>query len=269
MDINNDEMRRELRSIDQAQKATEKSWRRALDRIFDPSGGLSPQERHAVLGVPNRRQFLRIGGVSIAGAALIAACGDDGGDPASTGSTTTGGTGATTTMAPDSGSMDLTLAKTAASLEALAVVTYDVAIDSGLVTTAGIGDAAMLFREHHQAHLDALNGLITQNGADEITEPNAAVKTAIVDPAVEAAKTEADIVNLAFTLEDAAAQTYVFAATQLSAPELRSTIMTIGGVEARHRALLVVVAQGKSPLEVFPTGFFKAENPLPADALIS
>ena len=60
----------------------------------------------------------------------------------------------------------------------------------------------------------------------------------------------------------------MFAATQLSAPELRSTIMTIGGVEARHRAILAFVAQKKSPGDIFPAAFFKAENPLPADALV-
>jgi len=258
-------VRRELREIDAAQRSTERGWRRVLDRIFDPSGDVSDQTRASVLGVPDRRQFLKVGGITIAGAALIAACGDDSDVPAQTGTSMPSGS----TSRPSAGSMDLTLAKTAASLEALAVATYDTAIMSGLVTTAAIGDAAKLFQQHHQAHLDALNGLISQNGAARVTEPNAVVKQAGVDPAPPSAKTEADIVGLAFTLEDAAAQTYVFAATQLSAPELRSTIMTIGGVEARHRALLAVLAQGKTPAEVFPASFFKAENPLPADALVS
>jgi hypothetical protein len=268
-DINRDEIRRELRETDRLQRSVDRSWRSSLTRIFDPAGGVSDDGRHQILGVPNRRQFLRIGGVTIAGAALIAACGDDSGDSASTGTTLAPTTtmGSSTTAGGDN--MDLTLAKTAASLEALAVATYEAAIGSGLVTTAAIGDAAKLFQQHHQAHLDALNGLIEQNGAKAVTEPNAAVKSAVVDPAVAAAKAEADIVNLAFTLEDAAAQTYVFAATQLTAPELRSTIMTIGGVEARHRAILAFVAQKKTPAEIFPAGFFKADNPLPADALIS
>jgi hypothetical protein len=269
MEINNDEVRRELRAIDAGQRTADRGWRHALSRIFDPAGGVGDEERHNILGVPNRRQFLRIGGVTIAGAALIAACGDDDDAPASTGTTAAPAT--TETAAPTTAGgagMDLTLAKTAASLEALAVATYDTAIGSGLVTTAAIGDAAKLFRSHHEAHLDALNALIEQNGQTRVTDPNAAVKSAVVDPAVAAAKTEADIVNLAFTLEDAAAQTYVFAATRLSVPELRSTIMTIGGVEARHRAILAYVAQQKSPAEIFPVAFFAADNPLPADALV-
>jgi hypothetical protein len=269
-DFNSDEVRRELRSIDEVQRSVDRSWRSVLTQLFDPASGLSTDEKAGILGVPSRRQMLRFGGLTVAGAALLAACGDDGG---STSSATTRAANSATTGAPattaGSASMDLTLAKTAASLEALAVATYDTAIKSGLVKTAAIGDAAKLFQAHHQAHLDALNAVVAQSGAAKITAPNDAVKKAIVDPAVAAAKTEADIVNLAFTLEDAAAQTYVFAATQLSKPALRSTIMTIGGVEARHRALLAVLAQGKKPADVFPSGFFKADNPLPAAALIS
>jgi hypothetical protein len=271
-EINGDEIRRELRAVDADQRSVARSWRAALREIFDPDRDVSTAEKARILGVPARRQFLRLGGVTVAGAALLAACGDDGGGTAVTGTpapTTTGAaSGATGSGSTGMAAMDLTLAKTAASLEALAVATYDTAIRSGLVKTAAIGDAAKLFQAHHQAHLDALNGVVTQSGAPKITEPNAAVKKAVVDPAVAAAKSEADIVALAFTLEDAAAQTYVFAATQLSKPSLRSTIMTIGGVEARHRAILAVVAQSKAPAMVFPSGFFKAENPLPADALI-
>ena len=58
--------------------------------------------------------------------------------------------------------MDLALARTAASLEKLAVDTYQTGIDSGLVTTMAIADAATLFQSHHQEHLDALNGAITR-----------------------------------------------------------------------------------------------------------
>jgi hypothetical protein len=270
-ELNQDEVRRELREIDEMQRNSERSWFSALRQIFDPASGVSTADKARILGVPGRRQALQIGGIGIAGAALLAACGDDGG---SSSSATTAAAAATTTKAAASsttaagGSMDLVLAKTAASLEALAIAAYDTAIGSGLVKTAAIGDAAKLFQSHHKSHLDALNSVITGAGATKITEPNAAVKKAVVDPAVAAAKTEADIVALAVTLEDAAAQTYVFACTQLSTPALRSTIMTIGGVEARHRALLAILAQGKKPAEVFPAAFFKAENPLPADALI-
>jgi hypothetical protein len=132
------------------------------------------------------------------------------------------------------------------------------------VTTMAIADAAVLFQSHHQAHLDALNGAIRDAGGDEVTEPNEAVYDAMIKPAVEAAMTEADIVQIAFDLESAAAQTYVFAGGTLTVPALRSTIMTIGGIEARHAAILHVAALGASPLDVFPDerAFYPGENPL-------
>lgn len=274
-EINNDELRRELRDVDTAQRQVERSWFSTLREMFDPDRGATNADRARLLGVPDRRGLFKIGGIGIAGAALLAACGDDSETPSgATSGTATGAmgtgaaSGATGSGAGGSAALDLTLAKTAASLEFLAVETYTTAVKSGLVTTAAIGDAAKLFQSHHQAHLDALNALLAANGAARITTSNAAVKSMVVDPAVKAAKTEADIVALAYTLEDAAAQTYVFAATQLSKPELRSTIMTIGGVEARHRAILAFMVQKKTPAEVFPAGFFKSDNPLPAEALI-
>jgi hypothetical protein len=87
---------------------------------------------------------------------------------------------------------------------------------------------------------------------------------AIVSPALEKAKTEADVVALALQLELAAAQTYAFAGGNLSTPALRSTIMTIGGIEARHAVILQMSAQGKTGLDVFPNkrAFFPGDNPL-------
>ena len=158
--------------------------------------------------------------------------------------------------------MDLVLARTAASLEKLAVDTYGAA--GGLITTPAVLAAATMFAGHHQMHLDALNAVITGAGGKAITEMNQAVYGALVKPAIDAAKTEADAVMLALALEEAAAQTYVFAGGALSTPGLRSTIMTIGGVEARHAAVLRMAALAQSPLDVFPSqrGFFPGDNPL-------
>ena len=261
MDLNRDELRRELRAIDADNKAIMPRWYDALRQIVGGGTKLSTDEKAALLGVPSpgRRQLFKIGGATIMGAAVLAACGsddDDGTDAAD--ATTTSGGGST------DASMDLPLARTAASLEKLAVDTYQVGIDSGLVTTAAIGEAAMLFQAHHQEHLDALNGAISSAGGEEVTEQNQAVFDALVAPAVAAAAAEADIVKLAFDLESAAAQTYAFAGGALSAPSLRSTIMTIGGIEARHAAVLQVAAQAMSPLDVFPErrAFYPGDNPL-------
>ena len=77
--------------------------------------------------------------------------------------------------------MDLALARTAASLEQLAVDTYQTGIDSGLVTTMAIADAAVLFQSHHQAHLDALNGANVNVGANTVNlGPQSAVIRSVV-----------------------------------------------------------------------------------------
>lgn len=261
MDLNRDELRRELKAIDADNKAIMPKWYDALRQIVGGGTRLSTDEKAALLGVPapGRRQFFKVGGVTIMGAAVLAACGSD--DNGSATTTTAGGV-TSTTGATDS--MDLPLARTAASLEQLAVDTYQTGIDSGLVTTAAIASAATLFQEHHQAHLDALNGAIKSLGGDEVTTANRAVFDALIKPAVDAATVEADIVQLALDLENAAAQTYAYAGGTLSVPALRSTIMTIGGIEARHAAVLVMAAQAGSPLDVFPDdrAFYPGDNPL-------
>jgi hypothetical protein len=253
MDIYNDEIRRQARAVDADMRAAAPRWRAALAQIL----GAGPSEAPA----PSRRGFLKLSGATLLGAAVLAACGnDDNGG----GTKQASGGESSTTMAEGGGNMDLALARTAASLEVLAVNTYTTGIDSGLVKNKAVADAAKLFRDHHQAHADALNGAIDQAGGQRVTEQNQAVFDALVAPAVQKAKSEADIAKLALDLESAAAQAYTFAASQLSTPQLRSTIMTIGGIEARHAAILRVVALGGQAAEVFPEGraFFPGDNPL-------
>jgi rubrerythrin len=271
-DLNNDEVRRRLRAVDRMNTSVMPRWRDALDRLIGDDR-LSADSKASILGVPspNRRDLFKIGGASILGVALLAACGSDSADapsspvvpatqPVDTGAPTTAATPATSVTG--SADMDLVLARTAASLEKLAVDTYGTA--AGLITTPAVLAAATMFAGHHQMHLDALNGVLMGAGAKPITQMNQAVYDALVKPALDAAKTEMDAVNLALSLEEAAAQTYVYAGGTLSTPSLRSTIMTIGGVEARHAAVLRMAALAQSPLDVFPNqrGFFPGDNPL-------
>ena len=274
-ELNGDELRRELREIDRANQRAMPGWRRVLDRVI---GGddLTLDQKASILGVPtsDRRAFLKLGGATILGATLLAACGSDGNDatsasdaPGTTAAGTTSApastmapaTSATTAMQPD---QDLVLARTAASLEKLAVDTYGQA--AALLTTPAVIEAATMFADHHQQHLDALNAVVTGAGGAAVTEMNQAVFDALVKPALDQASTEVDALMLAVALEEAAAQTYAFAGGALSTPELRSTIMTIGGVEARHAATLRMAALGQAPADVFPGGraFFPGANPL-------
>ena len=290
--LSSDEIRRQLRSIDAMNEMAMPRWRETLSRIFGGDDSLTTEEKAAMLGVPapGRRDLFKMGGAAVLGAAVLAACGSNdkktsssgapatnapgttAGSVAPTTAATTAGTTADTTAATTAattasteaggGNMDLVLAKTAASLEKLAVDVYGTA--AGLLTTKAILDAATMFAGHHQMHLDALNSVITGAGAKAVTEMNQAVFDALVKPALATAKTEADAVMIALALEEAAAQTYAFAGGALSTPALRSTIMTIGGVEARHAAVLRMAALAQSPLDVFPKerAFFPGDNPL-------
>jgi hypothetical protein len=268
MDLNRDELRREVRDLDRANSAVMARWRSALQELINPDSKLTTGEKHALLGVPSRRGFFKIGGVTLLGATVLAACGDDDEDVAESGeSPTTGGD----TGGEGGGNLDLTLAKTAASVEILAVAAYQTAIDSGVVTDATIGAAAAAFRDHHQAHADALNGVVTGAGEAEITDPNQVLFDALVQPVLDAGPTQESIVQLAYDHETAAVQAYAFAGGNLSTPQLRSTIMTIGGIESRHAAVLKMVAQAAAPADVFYDGaFIAAADPgIPEEALIS
>ena len=263
-------------------------WREVLTRVMGGDDQLTTDDKAAILGVPSpsRRELFKFGGAAILGAAVLAACGDDNDD--STATTTAAGTGhdggGATTMAPssdDGARVDdgpghrcaddngrrrraRTSCSPAPQPRSRSSPSTPTAPPPALLTTPAIKDAATMFAGHHQMHLDALNGVITGAGGKAITQMNQAVYDALVKPAIDAAKTEADAVMLALELEEAAAQTYVFAGGALSTPALRSTIMTIGGVEARHAAVLRMAALGSVAARGVPerAGFFPGDNPL-------
>ena len=234
------------------------------------AGAEIPVEAKAQLvGVPSpgRRHLFKLGGATILGAAVLAACGDSNDDVAQTGTTAGGGSATTATSGSGSGSSntDLVLLRTASSLEVLAVDTYDAAIASGLVTTSAIADAAILFRDQHDEHAQQLQSATTDAGGDPYTEANPFLKAEVVDPALAGLKTEMDVVAFALVLETAAAETYAFAAGALSTPAFRQAIMAIGGVEARHMAVLrSVLSQAPVPVAFLPT-----DERAPDEALIT
>ena len=241
-------------------------WRDALNRVFlgDEGKNLTNDQKAAMLGVPSpgRRQLFKMGGATILGAAVLAACGDDDSSAPVSGDSSS-------TTAADGGNQDLVLAKTAASVEALAVAVYTNPDVGKIVTNKTVLAAAGLFAEHHQAHQDALNGVVTGAGEEAVTDPNQVLFDALVQPVLDD-PSEEKVLQLALDLEGAAMMTYTFAGGQLSTPELRSTIMTIGGVEARHWAALTFVATS-DPTAVFPDkrAFMPAELSVPEAALIS
>lgn len=238
MDINNDELRRDLRDLDKEHRQAMPKWRESLFRLFEDKDTPPEARAEALLGGFNRRRFMRLSGLAVASGAVLAACGSDDGD-----SDAAGGASETTaaTTAPTSGGnkTDQTIARTAASLEIFAVAVYDKAITNAEALTISdpVAKAAVLFRSQHDEHAKAFNAAATQLGGQPYTEPNPAAAKAF-EAQIAALKTEQDVLKFAFALEEIAAQTYQGVGMKLSTPALRQTAMTVGGVEARHMAVL-------------------------------
>jgi rubrerythrin len=271
--MNHDDIRREARASQVDHERSMPVLRDAMNRFFDREQRTADETSAAMLGGLTRRNLFRVGGMGIAGAALLAACGSDKAAPAATTAagttlppTTVAGTMAPTTTLAMAGttaaaamSGDVVILRTASSIEELAVAAYQIAIDSGLVKTAAVADAAKLFQSQHKEHSQLFQAATTKAGGTPFTMPNPAVLAAL-KPKIDALKDEAGVLALALMLETAAAQTYqsnVGAVTDLA---LNKALMSVGGVEARHAAVLA----GVLGQPAVPRSFGGADNAIAA-----
>jgi hypothetical protein len=269
MEFSQDELRRGLAEARRAQAAALPRWREAMHRVFDPDADHSARAKREVLGLPDRRSFLKVGGMTVAMGAVIAACGKEKKESLPiTGPVPT--TPEDTEILHPGQELDVTFLRTSQSIEVLAVNTYQQALDSGLVTTPSLADMIRLFQEQHSEHAGLIAATTRDAGGTPYDQPNSYLAEQVVDPAVQALATEADVVKLGVQLEGTAAQTYVFATEVLTTAALRQGIMSIGGVEARHLTVLYTV-QGNppSPFPLMPTrervgakGYVPEDGPL-------
>ncbi|MDQ3107996.1 MAG: ferritin-like domain-containing protein, partial [Actinomycetota bacterium] len=202
MDISSDFVRREANESQVEHNASMKSMRDLVARLFGNSDESGIAKADFATGGLNRRKFMQIGGLTVATAAIFAACGSDdtgdtAGDVADDAADDAGSTG-------DKG--DITILRTASSLEVLAVDVYQKAIDSKLVKTAAIGDAAKLFQSQHKEHAALFQGATKKIGGEEMKDANPVVLQSLQGP-IAALMDEMDIVKLALMLEMAAAAT--------------------------------------------------------------
>lgn len=201
------------------------------------------------------RRRLLIGSTVAAGVALVAAaCGDD--DE----STNTSSGGQTDTTAAQGSSGDLAVAELAAGLEVLAVQTYQAALNAAQANKLGtVPPAVATFVQtalsHHQEHRDFWNGVLRGAGRPEVTTPNAKLKPT-VDAEFAKVADVAGAANLALTLEDVAAQTYLKAIPQLKGKDAVRKAAEIQVVDQQHQSILLY-ALGKYPV---PETFQKTEK---------
>jgi hypothetical protein len=250
-DINQDQLRRDAAEIDSEHRQAMPLFRDALARLFSGEKAATEDDRaRAVIGM-DRRSLFKVGGVVLLGGAVMAACGSD--NSSSSTATTAGAatTAAPATTAAAATSGDVTILRTASSIEELAVAAYQTAITSGLVTTQAIADAAQLFQAQHKEHSAQFQAATKAAGGQPFTEPNPAVLAAI-KPMVDGLKDEKGVVALAFDLETAAAQSYQAYVGTFTDAKLNKAIMAVGGVEARHAAVLAQVLISLGDMTVMP-----------------
>jgi ferritin-like protein len=149
---------------------------------------------------------------------------------------------------------DAAILEKAITLERVAVLAYETAIDSRLLS-ASVLRIARRVRAHEQAHADALTTALTNLGSGTPPAPPRGV--ADVDKVAEGlgdVKSQADIVTFAIELEMATVAAYFDAHAKLAEPRLLQTAASIMACEGQHLVALRRAA-GKDPVpQAFETG---------------
>lgn len=129
---------------------------------------------------------------------------------------------------------DADLAAFAAGLELAAVAAYNTAAGTGKLSGPASAVGTM-FAGHHQDHADALNDILGEEAAVEKANP-AVLKE--FGPKLTGAANEKAILRVAYSIEEAAASTYLFALGVIRDPKQAGAVATILPVESQHATVL-------------------------------
>lgn len=265
MDLTGRAVQRQLDDIARHNEEAMRLQDQALTRMVEAGDLSADQADELVTGGLGRRRLFTLGGLAVASSAVFAACG--GSKKAAPRRTHTFNTTTTTTTGDTStGSAqdDVTILRTASSLEHLAVAAYQSALATNLITDPALKAAAQAFQGQHAQHATAFETATTQAGGQPFTTANPVVKAQLVDPAVAKLKTEVDVVTLAYQVEQSASQTYQSAIGTFSKSVYNKTVASVLGVESRHVALLGLFLQNlKQPAASYPA---YAQNGFDTDA---
>lgn len=247
-DLNNAELRRALRDMGATAQSDHRAMRTTMRALFD-SDATADQRRAALVG---RRRFLTIGGLSVATATVVAACG---------GTDSPGvarvGLAPTRTDLPDASPNDVVYLRTASSIEHSAIAVYDTVIGNTDLLAADLQDAAKRFRDDHAEHATIFEDLTKELGGEAWTCGNPRIDQLLVAPVLakivgdDATKTppsddpQRDTANFAHALENLAGETYQMFVGLLSDPALRKSTIQVGTAEVRHAAILAMAITGR------------------------
>lgn len=164
--------------------------------------------------------------------------------------------------APPASDADVAMLRTATSIELLLVEAYDRITgrrrpDLGAPTR----ELFARFADHHGGHAASLGLATVAAGGVAYDAVNDVVRERLLEPGLAAATTRVTVLALARDLEQFATAVDVHHTRALVAPELRHTMLAIGGAEARHataiRGLLAAVPA--------PDAFVETAAALPDD----
>jgi hypothetical protein len=222
---------------------------------FDGAG--SGQDGNGAVG---RRGFLRLGGLSVALAAVVAACNQN----TQEGHLGRIGLAPTTTKLPDAPTTDVALLRTSASLQRSLLEVYNkVKDDPTLLDPANRPLVTRLIADA-EAAAKVFDDATTADGGAAWTCGNSKFDSVLINPsyvritAGEPATPEAkaivasddkkrDILTLVHGMESIIAAAYQQYVTLLSKPALRATTLTVGVHNARHAALLALTINTARP----------------------
>lgn len=247
--------------------------RRRWARLVRATRDLQPTAE--VADAVSRRRFLVVGGTTITFGALLAACG---------GSESSGiariGNAPDPSELPDAKVTDVTLLRTATSLEYNAIFVYEAVAAAGLLS----GDPATLaqrFLDDHRAHAEATAALTEELGGRAFTEPNPRLQSIYVEPALALITGDAssgrapsddpvaDVLALAYALETLAGATYQAYVPLFNDKALRAAAMGVGEQEARHAAVIGALANPTRLVSSFGLSIpaeYREETDVPAAA---
>lgn len=139
---------------------------------------------------------------------------------------------------------DVAALQTAAGLENLAVATYQIGLAlpfiGGNEAKPEIKEFSTRTMTQHSEHATAFNAAAQRLGGKPQTGTDPKYAD-VVKQAIPNIRSAVDAVGLAIILEDVAAQTYVQDVGLVSTPELRQLFLSVAGVEAQHKAILMSV----------------------------
>jgi hypothetical protein len=217
--------------------------------VSEPTNNSSNPVLAVTEKLASRRGFLTISGAAGLGL-LAAACGGDA-------KTVGPGTSSSSTNS-SSPSGDAGIAKTAASLEVLAVGTYKAALDAATGGKLGaVPPAVATFVQtamaHHQMALESWNGILTSAGAQKVSTPPTDLK-ATVDAAFAKVTDVVGAAKLALLLEQTAADTYLVSLPLIMNKDAVTLAGALQSVDQEHSAILLYVL-GQYPVpDVFQKG---------------